>query len=43
MLRAELTAQRQKLGMTLFQRSEVNLLEPSPGMTILAGLGRLSD
>jgi hypothetical protein len=39
-LRDELAAQRKKLGTTLFQRSEVNLLEPAPGMTIRAGLGR---
>jgi hypothetical protein len=42
-LQAELAAQRQKLGTTLFQRSEVNLLEPAPGMTIRAGLGRRAD
>lgn len=42
-LRAELAAQRQKLGTTLFQRAEVNLLEPAPGMTIRAGLGRRAD
>ena len=39
-LRAELAKQRQMLGTTLFLRSEVNLLEPSPSIKILAGLGR---
>jgi hypothetical protein len=39
-LQAELAAQRQKLGTTLFGRTEVNLLEPSPGVAIQAGLGR---
>jgi len=39
-LRAQLKAQRDTLGTTLFDRTEVNLLEPAPGMTIRAGLGR---
>ncbi|MDR3453050.1 MAG: NIPSNAP family protein [Rhodoferax sp.] len=42
-LRAELAAQRRKLGTTLFQRGEVNLLEPAPGTMIRAGLGRHAD
>jgi hypothetical protein len=39
-LHADLAAQRKRLGTTLFQRSEVNLLEPAPGVTIRADLGR---
>jgi hypothetical protein len=39
-LRAELAVQRDSLGTTVFQRAEVNLLEPAPGATIRAGLGR---
>ena len=40
-LRAEFAAQRKRLGGTaLFQRAEVNLLDPAPGATIRAGLGR---
>jgi hypothetical protein len=32
--------QRRKYGTALFLRSEVNLLDPAPGATILCGLGR---
>lgn len=39
-LRAELAEQRRNLGTTLFQRAEVNLLEPAPDAAIRAGLGR---
>jgi hypothetical protein len=40
-LRAAFAEQRGKNnGTALFQRSEVNLLDPAPGATILAGLGR---
>jgi len=39
-LRDALAAQRKALGNTAFMRSEVNLLEPAPGATIYAGLGR---
>lgn len=39
-LNAELAEQRDKHGTTFFQRSEVNLLIPAPGMQISAGLGR---
>jgi hypothetical protein len=39
-LRAAFAEQRRQHGTTLFQRSEVNLLDPAPGATILAGLGR---
>lgn len=42
-LRAQLAAQRKQLGTTLFQRGEVNLLEPAPGAAIRAGLGRLQE
>ena len=42
-LQGELAEQRRKLGTTLFERGEVNLLEPAPGMTIRAGLGRQPD
>jgi uncharacterized protein YdeI (YjbR/CyaY-like superfamily) len=41
-LRAAFAEQRKKHGTTLFQRAEVNLLDPAPGMTIRAGLGRRS-
>ena len=39
-LRAEFAAQRERLGTAIFQRAEVNLLEPAPGASIRAGLGR---
>lgn len=39
-LRAEFASQRQRFGGALFQRAEVNLLEPAPGMIIRSGLGR---
>jgi len=40
-LRAAFAEQRRRnSGTALFQRSEVNLLDPAPGATILAGLGR---
>jgi hypothetical protein len=39
-LRAAFAAQRSKHGTALFQRAEVSLMDPSPGATILAGLGR---
>jgi hypothetical protein len=39
-LQASFAAQRAKHGTALFQRTEVNLLDPAPGATILAGLGR---
>jgi hypothetical protein len=39
-LRAAFAEQRKKHGTTFFQRAEVNLLDPAPGMTIRAGLGR---
>jgi hypothetical protein len=42
-LQEQLTAQRQTLGRTLFQRSEVTLLEPAPGAVIRAGLGRTKE
>ena len=42
-LRDALAGQRQKLGTTLFLRSEVNLLEPAPGVNILGGLGRSAE
>lgn len=42
-LQAELETQRNELGTTLFGRGEVNLLEPAPGLTIRAGLGRQPD
>lgn len=39
-LRSAFAAQRAKHGTALFQRAEVNLLDPAPGAVILAGLGR---
>lgn len=40
-LRAQFAAQRKSLGGTaIFQRAEVNLLDPAPGAAIRAGLGR---
>ena len=39
-LRAAFAAQRSQHGTALFQRAEVNLLEPAPGATIRSGLGR---
>ena len=41
-LQSVLAAQRKQLGTTLFGRTEVNLLEPSPGVAIQAGLGRVA-
>lgn len=41
-LQAEFAAQRARHGTALFQRAEVNLLEPAPGATIRAGLGRIA-
>jgi len=42
-LRTQFAAQRKSLGGTaIFQRSEVNLLDPAPGATIRAGLGRIA-
>lgn len=38
-LNAAFTQQRREHGTALFLRSEVNLLDPAPGATILAGLG----
>jgi len=42
-LRAELAAQRKTHGTALFERTEVNLLEPAPGAAIRAGLGRNAE
>ena len=42
-LRAAFAKQRKQHGTTFFQRAEVNLLDPAPGMTIRAGLGRSAD
>lgn len=39
-VQAALAAQRQRLGTTVIQRAEVNLLAPAPGVAVLAGLGR---
>jgi len=41
-LRTQFAAQRKSLGGTaIFQRAEVNLLDPAPGATIRGGLGRI--
>jgi hypothetical protein len=42
-LQAQFAAQRKTLGTTLFQRAEVNLLEPAPGAVIRADLGRVQE
>jgi hypothetical protein len=42
-LQAQFAMQRKALGTTLFQRGEVNLLEPAPGAVIRAGLGRVQE
>ena len=43
-LRAQFAAQRKSLGVTaIFQRAEVNLLDPAPGASIRAGLGRIAS
>ncbi|VTU27273.1 NIPSNAP family protein [Variovorax sp. PBL-E5] len=42
-LQAAFAAQRRQYGTALFERSEVNLLDPAPGMIIRAGLGRVAD
>ncbi|NDZ18145.1 NIPSNAP family protein [Variovorax sp. WS11] len=39
-LREAFAEQRRTHGTALFERAEVNLLDPAPGMTIRAGLGR---
>jgi hypothetical protein len=39
-LRGQFAAQRKSLGTAIFQRAEVNLLDPAPGASIRAGLGR---
>ena len=39
-IRAALVEQRERLGVTVVQRAEINLLEPAPGAAIRAGLGR---
>jgi hypothetical protein len=39
-LREALAAQRKALGTAAVMRAEVNLLEPAPGATVYAGLGR---
>ena len=40
-LRMQFAAQR-KRGTAIFQRAEVNLLDPAPGAAIPAGLGRIA-